>query len=153
MVANVISVSDADNDPLTFTYQWQESSSNAAFNDIAFTLSSLTNTATTAGHYYRVIITPNDGIADGAPFATPSVQIALDLNLQILSIQINGTNVEITYSAVASNAYELQTLTDLTLSNWSGIATNTPSTTGPDLFIDTDAASWTNRFYRIKLLP
>ena len=150
---NVISVSDADNDPLTFTYQWQESSSNAAFNDIAFTLGTLTNAATIAGHYYHVMITPNDGIADGVPFTTAAVQIALDLSLQILSIQISGSNVEITYSAVASNAYELQTLTDLTVSNWNGIATNTPDTTGPDQFIDTDAASWTNRFYRIKLLP
>lgn len=153
LVANVTSASDADNDPITFAYQWQESSSNAAFNDIAFTLSTLTNTATTAGQYYRVIITPNDGIADGPAFTTTAVQIALDLSLQILSIQISGSNVEITYSAVASNAYELQTLPDLTLSNWSGIATNTPGATGPDQFIDTGAASWTNRFYRIKLLP
>jgi hypothetical protein len=153
LIANVTSAGDADNDPITFTYQWQESSSNAAFSNIAFTLSTLTNTATTAGQYYRVIITPNDGIADGPAFTTAAVQIALDLSLQILSIQISGSNVEITYSAVASNAYELQTLADLTLSNWSGIATNTPGATGPDEFIDTGAASWTNRFYRIKLLP
>jgi hypothetical protein len=153
LVANIISVSDADNDPISFAYQWQESSSNAAFNNIAFTLSTLTNTATTAGHYYRVLITPNDGIADGPAFATAAVQIALGLDLRVLSIQISGSNVEITYSAVASNAYELQTLTDLALSNWSGIATNTPGMTGPDQFIDSGAASWANRFYRIKLLP
>ena len=93
------------------------------------------------------------GLRTVLPFTTTSVQIALGLDLQILSIQVNGSNVEITYSAVASNVYELETLTDLTLSNWNGIATNTPGATGPDQFIDSGAASESNRFYRIKLLP
>ena len=39
---------------------------------------SLPASATVAGDFYRVIITPNDGQADGAPFTTASVPVALD---------------------------------------------------------------------------
>ena len=143
--------SDADGDPITFAYQWQESSDNSAFGNIAFTTASLTNTATVPGKYYRVVITPNDSIANGSPFPTASVQIASEL--QILSIQISGLNVLINYNAVGGVSYELQSKTDLIANNWGFIATNTPAVTGPDQFTDAGAASKTQRFYRVRQLP
>jgi hypothetical protein len=42
------------------------------------TMSTLSSTVTLAGSYYRVLITPNDGLTDGVPFTTPSVRVALD---------------------------------------------------------------------------
>ena len=151
LAASVTSASDADNDPITFAYQWQDSSDNTNFSNIAFTANMLTNTATTPGRYYRVVITPNDGIADGAPFATGSRQIIFDL--RILSIQLSGPDIIISYSAIASNTYELQAESDLILSNWTGIITNTPLAAGLAQFIDFGAAGFTNRFYRVRLLP
>lgn len=156
LLASVTSASDADNDPVTFAYQWQESSDNTNFNDMAFTSSLLTNTATVPGRYYRVGITPNDGIADGAPFTTSSVQIPAPPatpDLQIISIQLSGSDILINYNATGTNTYELQAEGDLTLSNWTGIATNTAAGTGPAQFIDFDAVTLTNRFYRVRLMP
>jgi subtilisin-like proprotein convertase family protein len=152
LAANVTSVSDADGDlPITFTYQWRASSDNSAFNDIAFTSISLTNTATTPSKYYRVVITPNDGIGNGAPFTTTSVHVQGGAELQILSIQLSGQNVLINYDApVGGASYELQFKADLTLPNWDGIATNNPASPGPDQFIDVGAASKTQRFYRVR---
>jgi subtilisin-like proprotein convertase family protein len=151
LLATVTGASDADSDPISFAYQWQDSGNDTNFNNIAFTSASLTNTATTPGNYYRCVITPNDGIADGAAFTTTSVRVALPL--EILSIQLSGPDIVITYNAVGGTTNELQSLTDLTLSNWVGIATNFDVSTGPAQFIDAGAAAQTNRFYRIRLLP
>jgi subtilisin-like proprotein convertase family protein len=78
LMANVTGVSDADNDPVTFAYQWQDSGDNATFANIAFTTGTLPAPATVAGRYYRVVITPSDGIASGAPFTTASVLVPAD---------------------------------------------------------------------------
>jgi glucose/arabinose dehydrogenase len=72
--------------------------------------------------------------------------------LRINSVTPAGANFVIHYDAVADKKYELQFTSDLSTSNWTGIATNAPSTTGPEQFIDSSGASATNRFYRIKLL-
>jgi hypothetical protein len=151
LLVSVTSSNDADNDPITLAYQWQDSGDNSEFSNIAFTSDSLTNTATTPGRYYHVVITPNDGIADGLPFTTTSVTIPSDL--QILSILISGADVLINYSAVSNQTYELLFKADLTITNWDGIATNTPTVTGLDQFIDAGAASKTQRFYRVRQLP
>jgi len=78
LVANVTSASDADGDPITFAYQWEQSIDNTNFNNIAFTNSTLPAVATVAGDYYAVMITPNDGKTNGAPFTTASVSVAVD---------------------------------------------------------------------------
>ena len=78
LVASVTSTNDPDNNPITLTYQWQESTNNVSFTNIAFTAATLPASATTAGDYYLVIITPSDGITNGAPFTTSSVHIPVD---------------------------------------------------------------------------
>jgi hypothetical protein len=75
LVAAVSSATDADNDSITFTYQWQDSTNDVDFSNIAFTLATLANTATSTGRYYRCEITPDDTITNGAVFATASVLV------------------------------------------------------------------------------
>jgi hypothetical protein len=79
LLAVVTSASDPDGNPITFAYQWQQSINNTIFTDLGGqTASNLAATITVAGDYYRVIITPNDGITNGAPFTTASVLVPID---------------------------------------------------------------------------
>jgi hypothetical protein len=78
LVANVTSASDADGDAITFAYQWQQSVDSSNFSNIAFTKDTLPAAATVAGDYYLVMITPNDGKTNGAPFTTASVLVPVD---------------------------------------------------------------------------
>jgi len=80
LAAAVTSYGDPDGDPVTFAYQWQESTDDVAFSNIGFTAATLPASATAVGRYYRVVVTPNDGHVDGAPFTTASVQVALDFD-------------------------------------------------------------------------
>lgn len=78
LVASVTSSNDADGDPIIFTYQWQQSTDSTNFANVAFTSDTLPASATTAGDYYRVLITPNDGFADGQTFTTAAVFVPAD---------------------------------------------------------------------------
>jgi len=80
LIATVTSSSDADGDPITFAYQWQQSADNATFSNIGFTADTLPAVATVAGDYYRVLITANDGKTNSVPFATASVMVLVDAN-------------------------------------------------------------------------
>lgn len=75
LVAAVTSYTDADGDPVTFAYQWQEGTT-----DIPYTANTLSAAATFTGRSYRCVITPNDGHGDGAPFNTASVAVPLDFD-------------------------------------------------------------------------
>jgi hypothetical protein len=75
----VTSGSDPNGDSITYAYQWQQSTNNAAFVNMAGqTSSTLAATLTSAGSYYRVVITPYDGLTNGAPVTTASVRVAVD---------------------------------------------------------------------------
>lgn len=81
LVATIGSASDADDDPITFAYQWQHSTNDVVFTAIVGQVAGTLGAASTvAGDYYRVSIIPNDGFADGAPFVTDSVLVALDFD-------------------------------------------------------------------------
>jgi hypothetical protein len=73
-----ISTNDPDGDPITLAYQWQQSTNNVTFTNIAFVANTLPAAATIAGDYYRVAITPNDGHTNGATFITASVLVPVD---------------------------------------------------------------------------
>ena len=95
MLAVVTSASDPDNDPITFSYQWQESTNNTEFADLAGqTASNLAASITIAGDYYRVIITPNDGQTNGAPFTTASVLVPADADGNGISLSAEETSEE-----------------------------------------------------------
>jgi hypothetical protein len=70
LVAAVTSYTDADGNPVTFSYQWQHGTI-----DIPYTTNTLPAAATAKGESYRCIITPNDGTDDGTPFPTGSVTV------------------------------------------------------------------------------
>jgi hypothetical protein len=70
LVAAVTSYTDADGNPVTFSYQWQHGTT-----DIPYTTNTLPASATAKGLSYRCVITPNDGTANGAPFPTDSVTV------------------------------------------------------------------------------
>jgi hypothetical protein len=74
LIATVTGVFDADSDPVTLTYQWQESSTNL----VGQTSSNLWASVTFAGGSYRCVITPNDGFADGSAFTTAPVLVPVD---------------------------------------------------------------------------
>ena len=81
LLAVVTSATDPDGDPISYTYQWQQSADNATFNNlVGQTASTLNAVWTIAGEYYRVAITPTDGQTNGAPFTTASVRVAVDAN-------------------------------------------------------------------------
>ncbi len=81
LLATVTSVFDADSDPVGYTYQWQRSTNGVAFSNLGGQITSnLLAAATVAGDSYRVVITPNDGHGDGAPFTTAAVLVPADFD-------------------------------------------------------------------------
>jgi hypothetical protein len=75
----VTSATDPQGIPVSYAWQWQQSTNNAVFINLAGqTANTLSSIVTRAGYYYRVVITPNDGLTNGASFTTASVQVALD---------------------------------------------------------------------------
>src|SRR5262249_13619963 len=75
----VTSATDPNGKAINYAYQWQQSTNNAAFTNMTGqTLGALSPALTVAGCYYRVVITPSDGLATGLPFTTASVRVALD---------------------------------------------------------------------------
>jgi hypothetical protein len=79
LLAVVTSATDPQGIPINYAYQWQQSTNNAAFVALAGqSAGTLSAAATRAGFYYRVVITPNDGLTNGAAFTTAAVQVALD---------------------------------------------------------------------------
>jgi hypothetical protein len=79
LLAMVTGASDPNGDPINYIYQWQQSTNNTTFiNMPGQTSSTLSSSMTLAGSYYRVLITPNDGLTNGAPFTTTFVRVALD---------------------------------------------------------------------------
>lgn len=70
LTASVTSFSDSDGDMVSFSYQWQQGTT-----DIPYTANTLPASATAKGLSYRCVITPNDGTANGAPFPTDSVTV------------------------------------------------------------------------------
>jgi hypothetical protein len=76
LLATVTSAFDANGDPITFAYQWQESTTNLT----GQSSSNLLAAATFAGGSYRCVITPNDGHGDGAQFITIAVLVPVDFD-------------------------------------------------------------------------
>lgn len=76
LLATVTGASDADSDPITFAYQWQENATNL----VDQTTSNLLAVVTFAGGSYRCVITPNDGHGNGNPFPTAAVLVPVDFD-------------------------------------------------------------------------
>ena len=76
LLASVTSSFDADSDPITFAYQWQESATNLA----GQTANILLAPVTFVGRSYRCVITPNDGHGNGPAFTTAAVVVPVDFD-------------------------------------------------------------------------
>ena len=71
-----VSASDPESDPITLAYQWQQSSNNVAFTDIAgATTSSLALNGGLSGRLVRCRITPTAATQTGAAFTTETVAV------------------------------------------------------------------------------
>jgi subtilisin-like proprotein convertase family protein len=70
-----ISVSDAEGDPVTYSYLWQSSSDAIEYTDEAEVSSSLAPSSARAGKLWRCVITANDGQMNSEPFTTAEVNL------------------------------------------------------------------------------
>ncbi len=95
----------------------------------------------------------NDGFTNLQEFLAGTDPTNAMSALRITAISQNGSNFVVNHSAVAGKRYEFQSTGNLLTGNWTGIATNTAINTGVSQFTDPGAASLTNRFYRVRLLP
>lgn len=70
-----ISANDPENDPISYSYQWQSSVDAIAFSDEPETSATLTANTSRAGKLWRCVITASDGNSDGPPFTTATVNL------------------------------------------------------------------------------
>jgi PKD repeat protein len=73
--------------------------------------------------------------------------------LRITSIVTGEADVVVSFTSSTNKLYDLQFNDDLTLSNWNAAVTNVPGTGTITSATDLGAASLTNRFYRVRLVP
>jgi uncharacterized repeat protein (TIGR03803 family) len=64
----------------------------------------------------------------------------------------SGSNLDLTWSSVAGQTYQLQYNTDLSSTNWNNLGSSAVATNGTMSASD-DIVSGTQRFYRVVLLP
>jgi len=69
----------------------------------------------------------------------------------LLQPELSGTDIRLTWSAIANTTYRLEYKTDLGFTNWTGLAgdVNSLSNTASNL----DALTASNRFYRVRVIP
>jgi hypothetical protein len=83
--------------------------------------------------------------------ANNTAQITTTVSIPaILSGYLVGGQFGLTVATAAGLEYAFQASTDLT--SWVSLATNTASPDGTILFVDTNAPSFEERFYRTKRL-
>jgi subtilisin-like proprotein convertase family protein len=71
-----ISASDPESDPITYTYQWQNSNDSLTFtNALGKTAATLPADPANKGLLWRCRITPHDGNSSGAPFFTAPILV------------------------------------------------------------------------------
>lgn len=68
------------------------------------------------------------------------------------SVEKNGVALNLTWSSVAEQAYQLQYISDLNSTNWTNLGTAVTATNGTMTASDTIGAA-SQRFYRVVLLP
>jgi hypothetical protein len=73
-------------------------------------------------------------------------------DLQIEAIQVIGNDVSVSF-ATTNRLYYVQRIDDLTGGVWTTFTNNVPGTGGIVSVIDVNAATLTNRFYRLGLVP
>ena len=95
----------------------------------------------------------NDGFTNLQEFLAGTDPTNATSALRITAISQSGPNFIVNYSAVTGKKYEFQFTADLITGDWTGIATNTAVATGIVQFTDAGAVVFTNRFYRVRLLP
>jgi Bacterial TSP3 repeat len=151
LLATITSAFDANGDPITFAYQWQESTTNL----FGQTSSNLLAAATFAGGSYGCVITPNDSHGDGAPFTTASVLVPVDFDGNGLNddweVQ-NFGHIGVDPNADPdgdgfSNAQELAAGTDPN-DEASALRITSIAANGPDVVIDFTTSS--NKFYDVQ---
>jgi len=62
-----------------------------------------------------------------------------------------GTNAALAFTTVSNALYDLQTCSDLTSGSWSNLTTNIIGNGGMTTNLDTGAATFSTRFYRLRL--
>ena len=72
---------------------------------------------------------------------------------RITSIGATGADVVVSFTSATNKLYDLEFNVDLTTSNWTTVVTNIPGTDTIVPVAEPGAASLTNRFYRVRLLP
>ena len=132
-------------------YQWYfNGNALAGQTNSTLTLTNLTGLA--AGKYY-VVATATGG-ATASAVATLTVTLNSAPQIASAPAPSGNTNFSLNCQAVAGFTYILQTTTNLFSSGaWVAVATNTPATNGVIIFTDPQAASFPQRFYRIKVGP
>ncbi len=70
-----VNASDAESNPIVFSYRWESSQDGVTFVNAGVTTASLPAHPSRSGKLWRCVITPNDGNTSGAPFITAAVNL------------------------------------------------------------------------------
>jgi len=73
--------------------------------------------------------------------------------LRITSIVSTGADIVVSFTSSANKLYDLQFNDDLTITNWNAVVANISGNGTIASATDLGAASLTNRFYRVRLVP
>jgi serine protease AprX len=109
----------------------------------------LSNTCDTSG----TPISPNNTFGYGRLDIRTAVDAAL---VRVLSISRNGSDIVVSFFAVAGRTYRLErklNIIDATWQSISGVSDLTAATTGATQMTDPDAVSLGKAFYQVRLLP
>lgn len=130
----------------TLSYQWWLNGTAQLRNATNPTLV-LTNLALTNAGNYTVVITDS---TPGFGSVTSAIASLTAKPLKFGTTTSTNGIPHITFSGAPSNNYVLQATTNLFPPNWQTVATNLTDGNGNSVFIDSNAAFLTRRFYRLR---
>lgn len=136
-------------------YQWRENGTNLVNGGglSGATSNVLTFSAVTTNRSgnYNLFVTNNFGMSTSS-VATLTVVLPPTIITGIAAN--NDGSVTLNLNGAPGYTYVLEITTNLIPSpNWSPVATNTPVTSGVWQFTDTQVTNFTQRFYRLELVP
>ncbi len=98
-----------------------------------------------------VATAPNGVSAASNPFTVPIPAWAANLRIQYIQPRPDGA--ELLFHTVTGKLYHIETTPRPGDAAWQPIGAGTPGTGGPVSFLDTNAASANQRFYRLSVMP
>jgi len=138
----------------TRTFSWTPSSTQSGSYNVTFTVSDGSLSAsTTITITVNQVDTDGDGVSNSAEMAAGTDSNNPTSYFTITSMQVQGSNVVLSFRTVAGKKYRVQSTSVLQAGSWSDLPGEVLGTGLAVPYTDVGGANFVRRYYRVRLVP